>query len=179
MNFFIKPKTPLLSICVSAFMIVISYLLFTSKYFDYLAISVGSFSFLIAVFMLLATDHSYMGLENINSSINIKGYLGVRKLKLQMKDIKGYEIHEKLDQVRGVQNLWVLVTQDGKKILFTSAVYNNYDELINWIETNFEFLGHKKMKYSEFIGKSYVYITIVSGIIYFLLAMIKLMKVIG
>lgn len=178
MNVFIKPNRPYIYLAIASAFLLYSFApLFGENSNKLELILLSSIMFGFSIFLFLTTDYQFLYLSCSFNDINIKGYLGIRKIKLNAKDIKGYEIHEKLDQVAGTQNVWVLITYDGEKIVFAKAAYNNYDELVNWIETNFELLGHKKMKYSAFIGKSYIYITIISGIIYFLLALIKLMKV--
>lgn len=181
MNYFIKPKRPYPHLIIASAFLLFSIIALFGKNPDKLElILLSSILFGFSVFLFLMTDYQFLHLTcDLTYNITIKGYLGIRSIKLKLTEIIGYEIREKLDQTRGTQNVWLLITQDNKKIMFTKDAYNNYDELVNWIETNFEFLGYKKMKYSQFTGKSYVYITIISGIIYFLWAIVKLTKFIG
>lgn len=178
MGYYFSPKRPTLIISISIIFLLSAFVSLFGKNpnkLELVLLSTILLIFALIFFRLVEKQYLYV-IDTQDGDIEIKGYLGIRRIKLKKIDFKGYEVQQRLDQVKGTQNAWILVTKSGKKILFAEGAYENYHELVKWIEENFEFLSYKEMRYAKFMGKSYVYMTIIGGVIYFLLAIIKLLK---
>jgi hypothetical protein len=171
----IKPCFPGLFLFIAAALGVFSALLWLGKNSSWEITILAGLLFSCAVSLLLLIDHAYLTIHLRDHILHLTGYFGIRKLALHEENIKGFEIQQRLDQDIGVQNIIVLVT-DKKKILFPRAAYKDHDEVYRFFDKHYKYLGIKEMKNAELAGKLFVLMSACSGIIMFMLAMVKLVK---
>ena len=171
MNF--RPKRPYLFLGIILLLLICSIFIYSSNYLDDKMFLGGMYLIFILLIVFFVTDFAYISLKYENNNIIIRGFFKIRRIKFHISEIQGYEIHEKLDQTYGYKEVLVLVARN-KKIVLSKVLYSNFDEMENWVKSNFQFLGYNRMKYKQFMSKSFVIMSIISSILFFLLAIAKM-----
>lgn len=175
----IKPKLPLLPILYGGGLITMSIFFYTSKNDDWKILVTGNFLSAVGFIMLWIVDYGYMVISYDTKYILFKGYFGLRKLELSFKEIEGYQIHEKVDQVSGFHKELQLVIRDRKKnLVIPTIAYNeeSHKEIRGFCEAEFPFLGYTEFKYGRLIGKVLLIMFALTGILSSLVGIMKLMK---
>ncbi|WP_188462713.1 hypothetical protein [Marivirga lumbricoides] len=153
----------------------ISIMLLLSPYFlsDWKVWSMAIFLTSFALTLLWGIDFSHLNIKYDNLNIFLTGYFNGRNLKLKYSEIKGFQIEEKVDQYNGLHQEIQIVMTNGKKIYLPKIAYDDYSKVEIFCHDKFKFLGIRKMKHGEFIGKLIPVMGLVSGILFLLVSIIK------
>jgi hypothetical protein len=173
----IKPSFPYLSLLIVLTFIAISLALTVSPYQDWKMLIASVFSGTLGIGLLWAIDYSHLHISYSPNIIKFRGYFFIRKFELNILQIEGYQIHQKVDQIKGFHEEIQIVKKDGRNLIFPKIAYKNYEEIKSLCdESELKFLGYKTIKYGEFLGKLIPVMFLISGIFAFLVALIKILK---
>ncbi len=105
------------------------------------------------------------------------GYFGIRKVNLDLSEVERYHIHQKVDQLNGLHEEVQLLTRAHRTIILAKIAYEkNYWAIREMCESRFEFLGYKKLKYGELLGKLIPLVFLVSGVLAGPVGILQLIK---
>mgnify|MGYP001801347784 FL=1 len=171
----IKPTVKFVSWLITSAFLFFSVLLFLSPYFmvDWKVWSLAFLALSLGLALLWGLDYSHLTIKQDGDYLTFVGYFNGRKIRRKVKEIKGYRIEEKADQYSGHHEEYQLITQNDKVIRFPRIAYPNYEEIRTFCASNFEFLGHKPLKYAEIMGRLMPIIGFVSGVLALLVALKK------
>lgn len=157
-------------------MISVGYVFFLNTHFGFLVsvLSVLFTSFGISFIWLI--DISHLCIVRTNNGLKFIGYFHIQNRQLNINDIKGYEIYEKLDELNGEHKEIQLILKDNRKnIILPKIAYKDYDAVLSIIqESGVEFLGYNKMKYGDLAKRIMPIVYLLSGIFAALVGILKL-----
>lgn len=172
----IKPAKPWFTVGTGFFFLVMTVMLFNSKYLDLAMGILATFTLSVSLLFFWMTDRGFMNILFLKDSLRLTGYFSIRHLNIKYSDIKGYELKEAVNQFESLHKQIGLRTNQGQLIVFPKAAYSNYSELADLIASNFNLIEYKPLKNAEFYNKWISIIGTISGILALLVGILKFIK---
>jgi len=171
----IKPTIPFVGLLAAIFFAVCSVVLFFSAFATMGTQLLSAFMLSISIFALLLIDHSYMSIDFNGRVLQLSGFFKVRRMKIDINSICGYEIHQRVDEFNSLHNMLVLVLGNGKRVVFPKIAYANYLLIETFFEANIKFMGYRPLRFADFFKKWVPIVTFISGLLALLVALQKLL----
>ncbi len=153
--------------------LVVAIIFFFSPYRDGKMLLVAIVLLTLVITILWGIDYSHLNISYNDNFLVLKGYFSLRKLCIKIKDIEGYQIHQKADQVNGLHEEIQLITRHNGIIPLPKIAYKNYEDVKIMCENSLPFLGYNNLKYGQLIGKIIKLMFLVSGILAGLVGILK------
>ncbi len=173
-SYSIKPSKPIVLVGVAIFFGYCALMLIVSPHRNLTLELTSVFMFSASIFFIIIVDLSYMNLRFYDDYIQINGFFNLRNFKLKVESIRGYELHQRVDDFNGIHTILVLVISNNVKIPFSKLAYGDYSQLEQYFEKHFIFLGNRPLRYVQFYAKTLPIISLISGILALLVALNKL-----
>lgn len=172
----IKPSFPLVHLLIAMTFIGLSIMFIITPYRD-TGMTIGSILFgSVGLTMLWFIDYFFMTIEMGGDKFKCRGYFLLRKYQLTIDQIKGYEIHQKVDQFNGLHEEFQIITKENNKLLFLRIVYGDYDSVISMCKSELEFLDYKELRHAKLLGRIIPIMFLMSGILAGLVGLLKLLR---
>ncbi|HNP19836.1 MAG TPA: hypothetical protein PKL31_15460 [Fulvivirga sp.] len=174
----IKPKVQYVIWMIIISFIIFALLFLSSPYLisDWKVSSLAILFTTLAITLLWGLDRSHLYIKLQNDLLILRGYFNIRKIELNINEIKGYQTQEKVDKLNGLHKEIQLKLNDGKVIPFPRVAYPNYECVESLCKYNFNFLGNSNIKYGELLGKLLPVMGLVSGILALIVAIMKFIR---
>lgn len=134
----------------------------------------SGFTFLVGIFFVIITDRAYLAFSINGRNIVINSFFNLKRYRIPLNSVLGYEMQQRVDDFNGLHNMLVLVLSDGSKIVFPKLAYEDYGVVEDFFSKYFQNLGHKPLKYADFFKKTIPAMSLVSGILALMVALLKI-----
>ncbi len=169
----IKPVSPIIWVAFALFFGVMSILLLTSPYLDFVMTFLGVFMLIACILSFFFIDYSFLRIHISGKVVELTGCFNFRKITLKREEIRGYQIKERYDNHNGVHRAFQVVSKSGKTFFFPKIAYNNYDQLGRILESHFKYLGTIELSNAKFYKRWMPMLTLLSGLIALIVAILK------
>ena len=171
-----RPKVHLVMWIILLGFTGISFMLFLSPFLlsDWKVLASALLFTSMTATLVWGLDRSHLTVVSDNESIYLKGFFNFRKIKLGKSQVRGYSIQQKADQYSGFHEEFQITTSDGRKIYFPRIAYSDYSQVASFCK-GFTFLGHQELRYGKLIGQILTIMGVVSGVLFALVSIIKLL----
>lgn len=175
----IKPKLPILPVLYGIFLLLGSIYLISSPYANWTFVLGGSLIFSVGLLMLWIADYAFMHVSYNMYKVSFRGYFGLRNLEFSYKEIEGYQIHQKADQISGFhEELQLVLPGKNKNLIIPTIAYSeeNHKEIRRLFEAELPFLGFTELKYGKLIGKVLLIMFALTGVLSSFVGIMKLLN---
>lgn len=170
----LKPKKPLGDLATIIFLTGISAMLVFSPYRDSKMEYLIAFLLGLVATLIYALDISYSTIFIDENTFSVKGYFGIRRKTISIRELDGYGIEEKVVQSHGHYEQIYFRAKSGKKYSVVKKAYDNYSQIQSYVESHFNYLGRDSVRNGKQIGVVMNYIWLAGAVFALIVALLKL-----
>lgn len=172
----IKPSFPSVHLIITVTFLGLSLLFCLSPFRD-TRMLIGSILFgSVGLTMLWFIDYIFITIKISDNSLCCRGYFSIRKFKIKIEEIEGYEVHQKVDQINALhEEIQIITSTEKRRLVFPKIAYRDYDSIKAFC-ADLKFLGYKELRHGKLLGKLIPIIFLISGLLTGIVGLIKLLK---